>query len=189
MVKRTQRSINMQPGSSNMYSPARLCMLGAALCACFSGAALLAQDAAPKPAATSTAPLPPGVRLFETPQKAADALIEAAETFDLAAMTHIFGPDGNDIVMCGEVVQDRKHATDFTAEARKKNSISVDPKNGRRAFLLVGEEDWSFPVPLVKRNSKWFFDSKAGRQELVYRRIGANELDAIEVCRGYVEAQ
>jgi len=65
----------------------------------------------------------------------------------------------------------------------------VDPGNGARAFLLVGNEDWPFPVPLVKRGEKWFFDSKAGRQELLYRRIGANELDAIEICRGYVEAQ
>jgi hypothetical protein len=54
---------------------------------------------------------------------------------------------------------------------------------------LVGEEDWPFPVPLVQRGTKWYFDSKAGHQELIYRRIGANELDAIEVCRGYVEAQ
>ena len=179
----------MQSGSSKLYSPARVGVLGAALCACFSGEALLAQQAAPKSAATGTAALPSGIRLFETPEKAAAALIEAAETFDLAALTHIFGPDGNDIVMSGEVAQDRKHATDFAAEARKHNDISVDPKSGTRAFLLVGEEEWPFPVPLVRRNGKWFFDSKAGRQELVYRRIGANELDAIEVCHGYVEAQ
>ena len=55
--------------------------------------------------------------------------------------------------------------------------------------MLVGNEDWPFPVPLVKRGDKWFFDSKAGQQELLYRRIGANELDAIAICRGYVEAQ
>jgi hypothetical protein len=65
----------------------------------------------------------------------------------------------------------------------------VDPKNGNRAFLLIGNEDWPFPVALVRRGDKWFFDSKAGRQELLYRRIGANELDAIAICRGYVEAQ
>jgi Protein of unknown function (DUF2950) len=64
-----------------------------------------------------------------------------------------------------------------------------DPKSGNRAFVLVGNEDWPFPVPLVKRGEKWSFDSKAGRQELLYRRIGANELDAIAICRGYVEAQ
>ncbi|MFZ0292153.1 MAG: DUF2950 domain-containing protein, partial [Candidatus Sulfotelmatobacter sp.] len=75
------------------------------------------------------------------------------------------------------------------AEAHEKNSISVDPRSGNRAFLLVGNEDWPFPVPLVKIGEKWSFDARTGRQELLYRRIGANELDAIQVCRGYVEAQ
>jgi hypothetical protein len=130
-----------------------------------------------------------GVKMFDTPQQAADALVDAAADFDVAVLTQIFGPDGNDIVFSGEFSQDRRHAADFAAEARRKKSVSVDPKTGTRAFLLVGEEDWPFPVPLAKKGQKWFFDGKAGRQELLYRRIGANELDAIEICRGYVEAQ
>jgi DUF2950 family protein len=129
------------------------------------------------------------VKRFDTPQQAANALVEAADNFDVPALMQIFGPDGEDIVFSGEFPQDRKHAADFAAEAREKKSVSVDPKDGNRAFLLVGNEDWPFPVPLVKTGSKWFFDAKAGRQELLYRRIGADELDAIEVCRGYVEAQ
>ena len=128
-------------------------------------------------------------RLFATPQLAADALVAAADKFDVPALCEIFGPDGDNIVFSGEFAQDRKHATDFAAEAREKMRISVDPKTGNRAYLLVGNEDWPFPVPLVKKGDKWFFDAKAGRQELLYRRIGANELDAIQVCRGYVEAQ
>ena len=130
-----------------------------------------------------------GPRLFDTSQQAADALVEAAGNFDVAALTEILGPAGHDIVFSGEFAQDKKHAADFTAEAREKKGVSVDPKSGNRAFLLVGNEDWPFPVPLVRKGGKWFFDSEAGRQELVYRRIGANELDAIEICRGYVEAQ
>ena len=126
---------------------------------------------------------------FETPQQAADALVKAAETFDDAALMRIFGPDGEDIVFSGEYAQDRQAATDFAAEAREKLSISVDPKNGSRAYVLVGNEEWPCPVPLVKRGNQWFFDAKAGRQEMLYRRIGANELDAIQICRGYVEAQ
>jgi hypothetical protein len=148
---------------------------------------LPAQQPTTKPAQAATAPVKS--KLFDSPQQAADALIEAAANFDVAALTSIFGPDSHDIVLSGEFSQDRKHAADFVAEARRKMSVSVDPKNGARGFLLVGEEDWPFPVPLVKRGQKWFFDSKAGRQELLYRRIGANELDAIDVCRGYVEAQ
>ena len=83
--------------------------------------------------------------------------MDAAEKFDVAALTEIFGPEGNDIVFSGEVAQDRKHATDFAAQARKKKSVSVDPKGGARAFLLVGEEDWPFPVPLVQTGREMVF--------------------------------
>jgi hypothetical protein len=126
---------------------------------------------------------------FDTPQQAADALVEAADKFDVVALSHMFGPGGEGVVFSGEFAQDRKHAVDFAAKAREKESVSVDPRSGSRAFLLVGSEDWPFPVPIVKRGNKWFFDGKAGLQELLYRRIGANELDAIQICHGYVEAQ
>jgi len=176
--------------SANANFSGRACVLWLAVCACVSAPALFAaQPSAPKAAPPKTAVSPAGARLFATPQQAADALVDAAEKFDVGALTGIFGPDGDDIVFSGELPQDRKHAMDFAAEARTKKSVSMDPKSSNRAFLLVGEEDWPFPVPLVKTGEKWFFDSKAGRQELLYRRIGANELDAIEICRGYVEAQ
>ena len=130
-----------------------------------------------------------GAKGFDTPQKAADALVDAAEKFDVSALTEILGPEADDVVFTGEFAQDRKQAADFAARGREKMSVSIDRKNGNRAFLLVGDSTWPFPVPLVKSGSKWFFDSKAGRQELLYRRIGANELDAIQICRGYVDAQ
>jgi hypothetical protein len=129
------------------------------------------------------------VKSFPSAQQAADSLIDAADKFDVAALSQIFGPNGDDIVFSGEFAQDRKHATDFAARAHEKKSVSVDPKTGTRAFLLVGDEDWPFPVPIVKQGEKWSFDAKAGRQELLYRRIGSNELDAIAICHGYVEAQ
>ena len=126
---------------------------------------------------------------FDTPQQAVDTLIAAAEKFDEKSLMQIFGDDGKDILYSGEIAQDRQRIADFVVEAHEKKSISIDPKSGNRAFLLVGKEDWPFPVPLVKKGAKWSFDSKAGRQELVNRRIGANELDAIQICRGYVDAQ
>ena len=128
-------------------------------------------------------------KMFNTPQQAADELVDAAEKFDVHALEEIFGPDGDDIVLSGEYPQDRQRASDFAAEARKKKSVSMDPKKGSRAFLLVGDEDWPFPVPLVKLGGRWYFDAKAARQELLQRLIGADELDAIDICRGYVEAQ
>jgi Protein of unknown function (DUF2950) len=150
---------------------------------------LVAQQAPTKKGPAAAGAAPPGVTTFDTPQQAADALVEAAEKFDVVTLSHIFGAGGEGVVFSGEFAQDRKHATDFAAQAREKKSVSLDAKTGSRAFLLVGNEDWPFPVPMVKTGNKWFFDGKAGLQELLYRRIGANEIDAIQICRGYVEAQ
>ena len=147
---------------------------------------VVAQPFAPKSPRVSSGA---GAKAFATPQQAADALVDAAETFDVAALEQIFGPGGDDLVLFGEYEQDRERAAKFAAEAREKKTVSVDPKNGRRAFLLVGNEDWPFPVPLVKSGNKWYFDAKGGSQELLYRRIGNNELDAIAISRGYVDAQ
>jgi len=157
---------------------------------------LHAQQASAKEApAASTATATPtstsafAVKTFDTPQQAADALIDAADKFDETALIEIFGTAGDDIVFTGDPVQDRQRAADFAAEAHEKKTVSVDPKTGTRAFLLVGNEDWPFPVPIVKKGGKWYLDSAAGKEELLYRRIGANELDAIQICHGYVEAQ
>jgi hypothetical protein len=130
-----------------------------------------------------------GVQSFDNPEQAAAALINAAEKFDLDSLIRIFGKTNENIVFTGEYPQDRQRATDFAAQAHEKKSISLDPKNQNRAFLLVGNESWPFPVPIVKEGDRWVFDAKAGRQELLYRRIGYNELDAIQVCQTYVEAQ
>jgi Protein of unknown function (DUF2950) len=125
---------------------------------------------------------------FDTPRQAADALIVAAEEFDVGALRELLGSTA-DIVLSGEYGHDRQRATEFAAKAREKQSVSIDPKSGRRAFLLVGDGEWPFPIPIVKRGAKWSFDGTAGRRELLYRRIGANELDAITICNGYVDAQ
>jgi hypothetical protein len=161
-------------------------------CAC---AVSAAQQPAPKPAGAgkpvqATVSTASGaVQTFNTPQSAADALVKAAGDFDQTALARIFGPDGKEIVFTGELALDRKHALDFAQEAQEKLKVTVDPNISNRAFLLVGNEDWPFPVPIVKKGEMWSFDSKAGREELLHRRIGANELDAIQICHGYVEAQ
>jgi Protein of unknown function (DUF2950) len=127
-------------------------------------------------------------KTFATANAAAEALIDAAEKFDEAALTEVLGPDSYDIIHTAEPARDREVAKDFAAQARTRNSVSVE-KSGRRAFLMVGDESWPFPVPIVKQKSGWVFDARAGRQEILHRRIGRNELDAIQICRGFVEAQ
>jgi Protein of unknown function (DUF2950) len=139
--------------------------------------------------ATTVLAAGPAIRSFDTPKKAADALIVAARDFDRPALEQLFGPRFNDVVLSGEDAQDRQRAAEFVAKADEKTNVSVDPKTRTRAFLLVGDDDWPFPIPIVKRGVRWSFDTEAGRQEILYRRIGSNELDAIQICRGYVEAQ
>ncbi|HEX4999145.1 MAG TPA: DUF2950 domain-containing protein [Terriglobia bacterium] len=128
-------------------------------------------------------------RTFATPQAAANALVAAAEKADLTALEKILGPGGKDIVHTGEPARDRETAQKFAEQARTKVEVSVDPKAKNRAFISVGPDHWPFPVPIVKSSAGWAFDSKAGLHEILLRRIGRNELDAIAICRGLVEAQ
>ncbi len=134
-------------------------------------------------------PTAQGPKAFDTPQQAAQELIKAAAAYDVPELMAIFGPDGEDFVESADPVRDKNNAQAFATEAQAKNSVSVSTSNPNRATIIVGDEEWPFPVPLVKKTGKWYFNAKEGRQEILYRRIGANELDAITVCRGYVEAQ
>jgi hypothetical protein len=162
----------------------------AVVCACLSASALfVGQEPVEKPNPAAPASSAAGPRGFDTPQQAAAALVDAAEKFDERELEKIFGDDGDDIILTGELPQDRQRAADFAAEAREQQSVSLDPKKKNRAFVVVGHENWPFPVPIVERGGKWYFDAKAGRQELLYRRIGANELDIIAICHNYVDAQ
>lgn len=139
---------------------------------------------APSPSTSAGAPA-----TFDSADKAADALVDAAEKFDVPALVKIVGKQGEDLFLTDEPVIDRESAQEFAAQARKKKHVAADPQNGSRAFLLVGEEDWPFALPIVKHQGRWSFDAAAGREELLRRRIGDNELDAIAICHGYVDAQ
>jgi hypothetical protein len=94
-----------------------------------------------------------------------------------------------DLVVSEDQVSDRNIATAFAAEARTKMLVTRDPEDKKVAVLSVGAEEWPLPIPIVKQKGKWRFDTAAGRDELLFRRIGSNEIDAIEICLGYVEAQ
>src|SRR5207248_1367451 len=120
------------------------------------------------------------------PQLAAQALIKAAENNDVPALLRLFGPEGKDLVTTADPVRDKEKIEEFVAKAREKNSVSV---NKTQATLLIGNDEWPVPVPIVKRQGEWFFDTKAGHDEILFRRIGSNELDAIRICRGFVDAQ
>jgi len=125
---------------------------------------------------------------FDTPEAAAAALIDAASKFDVTSMIAILGPGSKDLVETADPVSDKNRAEQFAEWGKEKQSIELS-KDKKQATLSVGSSDWPFTIPIVKRGGKWYFDSKQGRKEILTRRIGSNELDAIAVCRGFVDAQ
>ena len=141
------------------------------------------ETAAAKPATQSAQ------KQFNTPKEAADSLVAAAGSFDVAQLKEILGPDATDIVSSEDPVADKNKASAFAAKAKEKVNVGMDPKNANRAIVTVGNDDFPLPIPIVKHGAKWEFDTKIGRQEILNRRIGSNELDAIGICRGFVEAQ
>jgi hypothetical protein len=147
------------------------------------------ETAAKQESAEGTPTPQPGQKEFDTPKQAADALIQVATNFDVAAAKEILGPDGEDIVASEDPVMDKNRATEFANKAKEKTSVELDKKNPNYAIVLVGNDEFPLPIPIVKQKGKWFFDTKVGREEILNRRVGANELNAIEICRGFAEAQ
>ena len=150
---------------------------------------LPAKSAAPETKENATNAFTPKQKQFATPKEAAESLIAAAGTFDVPALKEILGPDGEDLVSTEDTVMDKNRATEFAAKAKEKTVIEKDPGNPSRAVLAIGNDDFPVPIPIAKKHGKWFFDTKVGREEIINRRVGANELDAIEICHGFVDAQ
>ena len=152
------------------------------------GAAALSLAAAQTGQAPATQPAQTQ-KSFATPQEAADALVQAAAKYDLPELASILGPGSEDLISSEDAVRDKNNLAQFASEAQQKKDVTVDPKNANRAVVSVGENEWPLPIPLVRKSGKWSFDTAAGRKEVLLRRIGSNELDAIQICRGYVDAQ
>jgi hypothetical protein len=126
---------------------------------------------------------------FAKPGEAVKAVITACQKNDIPALLKIFGPDGKDIVESGDPSDDTDRRAAFVKLTSQTYKLVPNPMNPDTMILSIGKEDYPFPVPLVRKAGRWFFDSAAGRDEILARRIGSNEMSAIEVCRGYVEAQ
>ena len=126
-------------------------------------------------------------QVFQSPDEAAAALAAAVKSGDKNAMLKVFGPDGEDIISSGDEVSDASYREKFTSAYDAKHAIVTEGDN--KAVLMLGDKDYPFPVPLVHRKTGWQFDAEAGRQEVLFRRIGHNELDAMQTCLAYVDAQ
>ena len=127
-------------------------------------------------------------QVFETADDAVDALVAANRNDDKEALLKILGPNGEKIISSGDPVADQENRDRFLRAYDIGHSL--ESENGQKQILVVGEEEWPLPIPLVSVGSYgWRFDTEAGEEEILNRRIGRNELNVIEVCRTYVEAQ
>lgn len=124
---------------------------------------------------------------FKTADEAATALVSAARSGDRKGVLTVLGRDGTDIVSSGDAVDDAATRQRFLAAYDAKHQVVMDGDN--KAIMVIGQEDFPFPIPLVRKDGIWRFDTAAGRLEILYRRIGRNELNTIQACLGYVDAQ
>jgi hypothetical protein len=126
-------------------------------------------------------------KTFASPAEAVQALVKSAEDWNQDEMVSVLGDDAKELVFSGDPVQDSAGAKAFVKAYKAKHLIVTHDTNTR--ILEVGVNSWPLPIPLVNDSGKWKFDTAAGKQELLFRRIGHNELGAIAACRGYIDAQ
>jgi hypothetical protein len=124
---------------------------------------------------------------FKTPEDAVSAFVTALQKDDVAALRHLLGPGTDELLSTGDAVADRTDRANFVASFQAQHALVADGSD--RMTLVTGDNGWPMPIPIVRRDGKWYLDGAAGADELIYRRVGANELGAIDVCRGFVGAQ
>ncbi len=124
---------------------------------------------------------------FQTPEEAAKALFDAAKAGDAKELLVIFGPAGKEIISSGDEVADKAGRERFVKAYETMNKL--EKETDKKVTLIVGNHDWPYPVPIVKKGETWAFDIMAGKEELLNRRVGRNELNTIQVCLAIVDAQ
>ena len=149
--------------------------------------AIVAFTAAAMLPACSRQPAPPPYRTFATPEDGVKGLAEAVRKADLDEIRAIFGPDAKDLIDSSDPATARQNREVFAAAFRERWRLEQDSAASRT--LVIGNEEWPFPIPLVRDAAGWHFDTAAGKEEVIARRIGRNELAAIRICRTYAAAQ
>ena len=128
-----------------------------------------------------------GQKTFASPEEASKALFAAAKNNDEKAMLDLLGPDGKEIISSGDPAEDAQSRTEFVKRYEEMNRLVKEPDGS--VSLYIGAHNWPCPIPLVNKGNMWYFDSATGRREIMFRRIGRNEISAIHVCRELAAAQ
>lgn len=137
--------------------------------------------------AVSAAAQQSGQKTFSSPEEAARALFTAAQNNDTKALLELFGPDGKEVVSSGDEAEDALNRANFSKHYQEMSRLVKEPDGS--VCLYVGERNWPYPIPLVNKGNQWYFDTNAGKKEILFRRIGWNEISAIHICEQLVAAQ
>ena len=128
-----------------------------------------------------------GQRTFSSPEDASNALVTAAQSNDEKATLDILGPDGKQIVSSGDEIEDAHNRANFVQKYQEMHRLVKEPDG--TTTLYVGAENWPMPIPLVNKGNSWYFNTEAGKKEILCRRIGWNEMSTIRVCQELVAAE
>jgi len=137
--------------------------------------------------ATHSLAQPPGQKTFSSAEEASNALATAAESGDEKAILDILGPEGKQIVSSGDEIEDARSRANFAQKYREMHRLVKEPDG--ITTLYIGAKNWPTPIPLVSKGTSWYFDTEAGKKEILYRRIGRNELWTVRICQELVAAQ
>ena len=129
----------------------------------------------------------PGQKTFSSPEEASDALVTAARSNDEKGMLDILGPDGKQVVSSGDETEDAQSRANFVEKYQEMHRLVKEPDG--TTTLYIGPENWPTPIPLLDKDNTWYFDTEAGKKEILYRRIGRNEISTIRVCEELTAAQ
>jgi Protein of unknown function (DUF2950) len=129
----------------------------------------------------------PGQKTFSSAEDASNALVKAAQSNDEKALLAILGPDGKQIVSSGDDTEDANARANFVEKYQEMHRLVKEPDG--TTILYIGAKNWPTPIPLVSKGKLWYFDTEAGKKEILYRRIGENEMSAVRVCQELVTAQ
>jgi len=129
----------------------------------------------------------PDQQVFHSPEDAGAALFAAAQQTDNRALLQILGPAGKDLVSSGDPAEDRKNRDNFVAKYKQMHRVAREREGVM--ILYIGAENWPDPIPIIEKNDTWYFDTEAGKEEILARRVGRNELATIDVCYELVDAQ
>ncbi|MGA2906042.1 MAG: DUF2950 domain-containing protein [Candidatus Korobacteraceae bacterium] len=129
----------------------------------------------------------PGQKTFSSAEEAGKALVTAAQSNDERALLEILGPDGKHIVSSGDETEDAQDRANFVEKYQQMHRLVKEPDG--TTTLYIGAWNWPTPIPLLNKGNSWYFDTEAGKQEILFRRIGRNEMSSIRVCQELVAAE